>query len=234
MPEQNPIDPGLERWLRIATCELCDEARPRIRAEIEAHFAEAVEDALAQGRSREAAQAAALKALGNPFDAQAVFNRRSLTQTDLMLVRAFGGPACWGDRREWCQRLISVSIVISIIHLFVFLFFDRLKMMKIAAVTLGFYLVTALALWMLYRIAPRRMGQSLRARLVVNGMALTVIAVFAGILNYMIHPTATVGLSMAYLFLILFYWGMVGRIISKLGKNSFDPIIPKDGPEGYA
>jgi len=60
---ENP--PSLERWLEIATRNLAEEGQARVRAEIEAHYWEAVEDDLAHGKSEEEAHRQALKLLGD-------------------------------------------------------------------------------------------------------------------------------------------------------------------------
>src|SRR5580704_17555460 len=74
---------GLPRWLEIATEGLIAPAKERIRAEIEAHFSEAVAAHLAEGASETAAQAAALSELGDAEAAAKRFRKQHLTEAEV-------------------------------------------------------------------------------------------------------------------------------------------------------
>jgi hypothetical protein len=73
---------NLAEWLETATWYLVPSAKERIRAEIEAHYIEAVQSHLAGGSTEPAAQAAALADLGNPRSAARRFRREHLTDED--------------------------------------------------------------------------------------------------------------------------------------------------------
>ncbi|HTB63351.1 MAG TPA: hypothetical protein VK737_07150 [Opitutales bacterium] len=72
----------LAAWLDIATCRLVPSAQTRVRAEIEAHYAEAVQTYLQNGQSESAAQTAALADLGNARKAAHRFCRQYLTRSE--------------------------------------------------------------------------------------------------------------------------------------------------------
>lgn len=69
----------LSEWLEIATRKLSNASKQRIRLEIEAHYAEAVEKHREKGSSDLGAQAAALEELGDPEAAAIRFRREHLT-----------------------------------------------------------------------------------------------------------------------------------------------------------
>lgn len=70
MPLFRPSPPqNLAAWLALATRHLSPSTQIRLRAEIEAHYAEAVQTHLKNGLSESAAHASALKNLGDPHAA---------------------------------------------------------------------------------------------------------------------------------------------------------------------
>ncbi len=73
---------NLAEWLETATWYLVPAAEARIRAEIEAHYTEAIKAHLAGGASEPAAQAAALADLGDAHAAARRFRREHLTEKD--------------------------------------------------------------------------------------------------------------------------------------------------------
>lgn len=87
MPELNPPDPGLERWLQIATRDLCDKAKGRLYAEYQSHYADATQAAMDAGASRADAEAAALADLGDPRVARRALNRTHLTRREMEAVQ---------------------------------------------------------------------------------------------------------------------------------------------------
>jgi len=75
-----PATQNLANWLDVAIGDLIPSAQNRVRREIEAHFAEAVQNQLASGLTEPAAQAAALADFGSPKAAARRFRREYLTQ----------------------------------------------------------------------------------------------------------------------------------------------------------
>jgi hypothetical protein len=73
---------SLSEWLETATKGLAAPGRERITQEIKAHFAEAVEDHLAQGESETDAQTKALAEMGAPQVAALKFKEQYLTEAD--------------------------------------------------------------------------------------------------------------------------------------------------------
>lgn len=80
-PPDPPVDPLFD-WLRIATQGLTGASKERIRPEIEAHYAQAVEAHRHGGSTESEAQKSALADLGNPHEAAKRFCKRHLTQRD--------------------------------------------------------------------------------------------------------------------------------------------------------
>jgi hypothetical protein len=78
-----PQPQNLSAWLDIATRNLVPSAQARVRAEIEAHFADAVRSKQTAGATEPNAQGAALVELGNPRTAARRFAREYLTRQDV-------------------------------------------------------------------------------------------------------------------------------------------------------
>jgi hypothetical protein len=70
----------LSEWLDVATRRLAAPVRERIRAEIEAHYAESVREQRANGLSQSAAEAEALAELGDAGTAAKRFRKGHLTE----------------------------------------------------------------------------------------------------------------------------------------------------------
>jgi hypothetical protein len=81
-----PKPTNLAEWLEQAIGGLVPSAQARIRAEIEAHYAEAVQSHLAGGSVESAAQAAALIDLGDAKAAARRFGREHLTKNDAAIL----------------------------------------------------------------------------------------------------------------------------------------------------
>jgi hypothetical protein len=79
--QRNPVH-DLSEWLEIATRELADPAKERIRLEIEAHHAEAVASHLLEGLSEFKAEKEALAQIGDPDEAANHFRKFHLTVRD--------------------------------------------------------------------------------------------------------------------------------------------------------
>jgi hypothetical protein len=76
----------LSEWLEVATRKLVAPARERIRVEIEAHYAEAVEALLESGLSEAAATAKAVAELGTARAAAKRFRKEHLTEWEEQLL----------------------------------------------------------------------------------------------------------------------------------------------------
>jgi len=81
-----PPSQNFAEWLDIATRDLVPSAQARIRVEIEAHYAEAVQSQLANGAAESVAQTAALTDLGNAKSAARRFRRDHLTTKEALDV----------------------------------------------------------------------------------------------------------------------------------------------------
>ncbi len=78
--KKQPIN--LSEWLEIATKKLAKTARERVTREIESHYREAVAAHLSRGESEDAAQAAALRELGEAKAAAKRLRRTNITQRE--------------------------------------------------------------------------------------------------------------------------------------------------------
>lgn len=123
--DMNENPPALERWLYWATMDLAEESKPRVRAEIETHYREAVEDHLAQGKSNEDAHRLALTSLGDHYRASLSFNRAYLTKEDLQMIRGLKGESLPSDASAnippkdlkllaWVAFFLSIPILIAL------------------------------------------------------------------------------------------------------------------------
>jgi hypothetical protein len=87
-----------EWWLDIATAGLSAPAKERIRLEIEAHFADGVENHQANDCSVADARLAAFAELGNPTLAAKRFRKRHLTENE---AKRLGSMFKYGMKRLW-------------------------------------------------------------------------------------------------------------------------------------
>lgn len=88
----------LDRWLEIATRDLCEGAVERVREEVGAHFAAAYDEAIRVGLDDMAATARALLALGNERWARKRFRRTYLTAEELGSLKNLARDAGWIER----------------------------------------------------------------------------------------------------------------------------------------
>jgi hypothetical protein len=97
---------NLPEWLDVATRDLVPPAPARIRAEIGAHYAEAVQAHQARGTPEPEAQAAALAELGSARAAAWRFGQEHLTTGEVETVfRLVGGQICLGVFLAVCNGL---------------------------------------------------------------------------------------------------------------------------------
>jgi len=78
---------SLEAWLDIATRDLCDAAKERVRGEVEQHFNSTRETAIRDGLDETSAIADALETLGNSNRARKRFNGLYLTAKQFGWIR---------------------------------------------------------------------------------------------------------------------------------------------------
>ena len=84
-------------WYEIATKGLCQDAKDRILAEIDAHYVDGLRELLDAGKTgAEEAHRAVMAALGNPRHARKAFRRAYLTKAEYKLLRSFTF-----SRRRW-------------------------------------------------------------------------------------------------------------------------------------
>lgn len=103
---------SLRDWLAIATEGLCPQAQIRIVSEIAGHFADSMANERQQGRSLEAAERAAMTALGSPKSARRKLRKANLTQRESRILSGITG-----DLHNALGYLVSMPLVV----LFVFL-----------------------------------------------------------------------------------------------------------------
>jgi hypothetical protein len=116
-PQNNPCE-MLSAWLKVATDRLCDSAKARITLEIEAHFNEAVEAHIADGKPPVEAQAQALAELGNPEKAGRRFRKKHLTEKEVKKILGLMAAAAkpYSKIDVMFEVLFSLSgIVISLV-----------------------------------------------------------------------------------------------------------------------
>jgi hypothetical protein len=122
---ENP--PALERWLEVATKNLAEEGKARVRAEIEAHYWEAVEEKLRHGDREEEAHTKALNSLGDPGEAGRCARKTYLTIDEVNRIRVWRGEVeddswkklCFPTDRTWIRifdaaALLAVLVIIYI------------------------------------------------------------------------------------------------------------------------
>lgn len=85
LPPLTELPPGtfeVGRWLDAATRGLCDDARARVRADVEAHFAAAYEQRRGDGDDHDTAVRLAVASLGDPAAANRRYARVYLTEAE--------------------------------------------------------------------------------------------------------------------------------------------------------
>ncbi len=80
---------SLDDWLAIATRGLCDDARIRIREEMEEHFADAVATLTPEAGTDSKASMIALRELGSPRLARELYRKQNLTELEADAIKAF-------------------------------------------------------------------------------------------------------------------------------------------------
>jgi hypothetical protein len=112
-PPQNDPCEMLSAWLKVATDRLCDSAKSRITLEIEAHFNEAVQAHLADGRSLIDAQGNALDELGDPKRASRRFLKKHVTQSQLEKLKEWE-KAVQKQPSKLVSFVLSLLIIVAL------------------------------------------------------------------------------------------------------------------------
>jgi len=108
-PRRGQKPQSLAAWLDIATWAVVSSAQARIKAEIEAHYAEAVKSHLERGSSESQAQVAALTDLGNPYAAARRFNREYLTEKDAGQI-----AECLNTSRSYFPGAMFLMLILAL------------------------------------------------------------------------------------------------------------------------
>jgi hypothetical protein len=107
----SPKPANLAEWLEQATGDLVPSAQARIRPEIEAHYADAVQAHLANGADEPTAHAAALTDLGNAPAAARRFRREHLTDEDARRMAHWSNPAQVFIARGQCFHAYIICVI---------------------------------------------------------------------------------------------------------------------------
>lgn len=105
----------LEEWLSLATSGLVRSAQERVRQELEAHFSDAVEARMAEGLSRDAAQVAAVRELGDARRAAWNFRKNLLMESEartLFLMQDWHHKrGTYRGRRRSIQMFAAIAVL---------------------------------------------------------------------------------------------------------------------------
>jgi len=104
----------LNRWLYVATADLCDDAKARVRKEVESHFNAAYEEGRREGLIDAAARAWAITALGHAMSARNEFNKLYLTTRDIQRLKTING--------NWIYKL-AATVVLGFAAFLLWLYF---------------------------------------------------------------------------------------------------------------
>jgi len=98
-----------EKWLMRATRCLSQESRARVRSEIKDHYEASRNDAVANGATLPEAEAIALRALGEPTEANRLYRQSLLTSSEARLLR----EGNW-EVRAVCSRPVLRWFVLTL------------------------------------------------------------------------------------------------------------------------
>jgi hypothetical protein len=113
---------GLDGWLDVATRGLSRDSAALVRSEIEEHYESALEFAMAEGASAVAAEASALRALGDASIANCQYRQVLLTSAEARLLREGGSEARAVSSRPWLKWLL-VALPVVLVEAAAVLFF---------------------------------------------------------------------------------------------------------------
>lgn len=100
---------ALEQWLVRATRCLSQESRTKVRSEILDHYGASRDEAIGSGATLQEAEATALRALGEPAEANRLYRQSLLTSSEARLLR----EGNW-EVRAICSRPVLRWLVLAL------------------------------------------------------------------------------------------------------------------------
>lgn len=146
-------------WLEVATHKLCAPAKERIGAEIEAHYAEAVEAHLQSGMQESAARAAAVAGLGDARVAAKGFRRQHLTEWQAESVK-------WMVKETRSVWVLLGCYFMSVVNLFQ-LWLEGSRLYRSPFMCAAIDLLALVAIPTASFILTRRKGRKVNLRLLI-------------------------------------------------------------------
>jgi len=194
----------LSEWLEIATRELTDDSRDRVRPEIEAHYSQAIETHRGDGLSESEAQVAALAELGDAHAAGKRFRKLNLTANDINRLKRWDR----GVRSIWYPLCSYFFFWLYATDLFRFRHY-RLEIYRsvplLFASALVIFVAVPTACFLVARYARARSGGPVLLTLIF----LSSLATFAFIYAVVLNPRSPV----VNFFIITFYWQIMMRTL---------------------
>jgi len=138
----------LPEWVDAATRGLADEARERIRQEVEGHYVDALRHNLESGLSAVAAHRAAVAGLGNVRHARRAFRRVYFTKRQLKDLDNLREPALW--------RSLAPPLYGAVAGVLAYARTGEILTLLLAV----FFILPAFLLWSLW-LLPRMLRRSL-------------------------------------------------------------------------
>ncbi|NUM55893.1 MAG: hypothetical protein HUU46_19815 [Candidatus Hydrogenedentes bacterium] len=120
LPPLTELAPGsmeLNRWLDTATRGLCDDAKARIRPEVEAHFAAAYRFQIYEGEDEVIAAALASAALGDAKRANRRYRRVYLTKAQARRVGRLAGTSLGALWIIWTATVLCGLLLVGALPL---------------------------------------------------------------------------------------------------------------------
>lgn len=106
---QTQFGPGLGAWFDRATCGLSRASAAQVREEIQAHYEQAYEDAMAGGSNPDEAARIALETLGDATDANRAYKKILVTRWEARLM----GEDEWVGRAVCKRRGVMVWLAVG-------------------------------------------------------------------------------------------------------------------------
>src|SRR5215472_9330125 len=106
---------GLDRWLKHATRHLSNDSAVRVRTEIREHYESAREVAINGGAAADAADLAALAALGDAKIANRQYRKVLLTSSEARLLREGNWEARFVCSRKWMKWVLLAVPVAALL-----------------------------------------------------------------------------------------------------------------------
>lgn len=120
LPPLTELPPGsdkLERWLDVATRGLCNDAKARVRAEVEQHFDAAYRFQIFEGEDAIIAAALASAALGDAKRANRRYRRVYLTAAEARRVGRLAGTSVGAIVTIWIATVVCGMLLVGALPL---------------------------------------------------------------------------------------------------------------------